>query len=75
MLMAADVDGLAEAREGESRKHERTAVGDERQRDTDNGGGLDSHGDVDEGVCGKDGGGAQGEAHAHFIGRENGSAA
>ena len=69
------MDGLAETREGESREHEGSAVGDERQRDTDDGGGLDGHGDVDEGVRGEDGGGAEGEAHAHFVRRENGGAA
>ena len=73
--MAADVDGLAEAREGESREHERAAVGDERQWNADDRGGLDGHGDVDEGMRGKDGGGAQGETQAHFVRRENGGSA
>ena len=75
MLMAAYMDGLAKTREGESRKHERTAVRDERQRDADDRGGLDGHGDIDEGVCGKDGSGTESETHAHFIRRENGGAA
>ena len=75
MFVAADMDGLAEAREGERGEHEGAAVGYERQRDADDGGGLDGHGDVDERVRGKDGGGAEGEAHAHFVRRENGRAA
>ena len=75
MFVTADMDGLAEARKGERGEHERAAVGNERQRDADDGSGLDGHGDVDEGVRGKDGGGAQREAHAHFVRRENGGAA